>query len=55
MLNNENLMLIEPDLIEQSRQETYILNAGLTGVVIDKDMIKNVSGKNVIFRMIITC
>ena len=38
---------IDSDLLEPDRQEEYILNAGLTGVVIDKDMIKNVSGKSV--------
>ena len=38
---------IDSHFIEPNRQEEYILNAGLTGVVIDKDMIKDVSGKNV--------
>jgi len=49
MMNMEILdpAFIDSDLIEPDRQEEYILNAGLTGVVIDKDMIKNVSGKNV--------
>ena len=49
MVNMEILdpAFIDADLIEPDRQEEYVLNAGLTGVVIDKDMIKNVSGKNV--------
>lgn len=38
---------IDSHLIEPDGQEQYILNAGLTGVVIEKDMIKNVSGKSV--------
>ena len=31
---------------ELDSQERYILSAGLTGVVIDKEMIKNISARN---------
>lgn len=49
MINMEILdpAFIDVDLIEPDRQEEYVLNAGVDGVVIDKDMIKNVSGENV--------
>ena len=34
------------EVLEPDFKEKYTLNAGLTGVVIEKAMIKNVSGKN---------
>ena len=34
---------------ELESQEKYMLNAGLTGVVIDKEMIKNISVRNTTF------
>ena len=36
----------EREVLEPDFKEKYTLNAGLTGIVIEKAMIKNVSGKN---------
>ena len=46
-----NLDMVDPtyherEVLEPDLKEKYTLNAGLTGVVIEKAMIKNVSGKN---------
>ena len=54
---NEMVHIDAIQLIDQSidfvneleSQEKYMLNAGLTGVVIDKEMIKNISVRNTTF------
>ena len=48
MLYAQKMNFIKWSIFELNSHTAYVsLNAGLTGVVIDKDMIKNVSGKNV--------
>ena len=51
MLHMDMVDMVDPiyherEVLAPDFKEKYTLNAGLTGVVIEKAMIKNVSGKN---------